>query len=374
LKKVFYIADNIICPLGDHAAAVYENILAGKTSVQQIDDATVSKIPFAAAQLSAQQMQSLSIAGDTTGYSPFEKLCIASIEAALTHTRLDIAAADTIIILSTTKGNIEWLGLERDERIQLYTSANIIGAHFDNPNRPVIISTACISGTLALITAKRLLENGRYKHAVVVGADRLSAFVAAGFQSFQALSTDICKPFDANRKGLNLGEAAATVVLSSEITADILIAGGAGTNDANHLSGPSRTGQELANAIGNALNEAGIQPEDVGMIAAHGTATPYNDEMEAKALQLAGVLHAPLYSIKANTGHTLGAAGVLESIIACKGLQHQTIIPSLGFEQKGVSPDVHIAKQPYQAAFNYVLKTASGFGGCNAALILARAE
>lgn len=354
--------------MGDNADAVYENILAGKTSVRQIDDAAISKAAFAGSLINAQQTQSPGITNNTTGYSPFEKLCIASIEKALPQS-IDIASADTIIILSTTKGNIEWLGIEPDERIQLNTSSKIIQEYFHNPNRPVIISTACISGTLAIITAKRLLENGRYKHAVVVGADRLSAFVVAGFQSFQALSPELCRPFDADRKGLNLGEAAATVILSSEVASGIIIAGGAVTNDANHLSGPSRTGQELAGAIRNTLEEASVKPKDIGMTAAHGTATPYNDEMEAKALQLAGALHAPLYSIKANTGHTLGAAGILESIIACKGLQRQTIIPSLGFEQNGVSPDVNIATQPYNAGFRYVLKTASGFGGCNAAVI-----
>jgi 3-oxoacyl-[acyl-carrier-protein] synthase-1 len=147
---------------------------------------------------------------------------------------------------------------------------------------------------------------------------------------------------------------------------------GATSNDANHISGPSRTGEELSVAIKRALAEAGLQSADINMVSAHGTATPYNDEMEAKALHLSGLSNAPLHSMKSYTGHTLGAAGVLESAMIIKAMQEQQLIPSAGYEEHGVSVPVNVTTAMQPATINYVLKTASGFGGSNAAIVWGR--
>src|SRR5678815_4436297 len=142
------------------------------------------------------------------------------------------------------------------DRISLAGSAEQIAAFFKHPNQPVVISNACISGTSALLFARRMILSGRYDHAIVSGADLITRFVLAGFESFLALSPEPCRPFDRRRKGINLGEAAATVVLTKKEAApgDIAISGGAVSNDANHISGPSRTGEELAIAIRKALD------------------------------------------------------------------------------------------------------------------------
>ena len=134
-----------------------------------------------------------------------------------------------------------------------------------------------------MIAGMRLLRSGQYETAVVAGADTISEFILSGFQSFQALSSDICKPFDKDRNGLNLGEGAGTIILSSDqnYCEKIKVLGGGISNDANHISGPSRTGKELSFAISQALKDAGLSADEIGFISAHGTATIYNDEMEA---------------------------------------------------------------------------------------------
>ena len=158
----------------------------------------------------------------------------------------------TILIISSTKGNISLLETETyndalNKRISLNTSAKLVAEYFQFANQPVVISNACISGLLAIITGMRLIQSGQYEHAVVAGADVISKFVLSGFQSFQAISAEPCKPFDAARNGINLGEGAGTMILSSNknYSSGIKVIGGSVSNDANHISGPSRTGEEL---------------------------------------------------------------------------------------------------------------------------------
>ena len=149
----------------------------------------------------------------------------------------------------------------------------------------------------------------------------------------------------------------------------VIVSGAATSNDANHISGPSRTGEELSFAIKNALVEAGLTPADIGYISAHGTATPYNDEMEARAISLSGLSQVPVNSFKGYWGHTLGAAGIIESVAAVQSLRHNLLISSAGFADCGVSVPINIIKRNEALPLNACLKTASGFGGCNAAAL-----
>jgi 3-oxoacyl-[acyl-carrier-protein] synthase-1 len=227
---------------------------------------------------------------------------------------------------------------------------------------------------MAMITGMRLIQAGQYDNAVVVGGDVITRFVLSGFQSFQAISALPCKPFDLNRDGINLGEGAATVILSSnqQKEENIQLAGGSVSNDANHISGPSKTGEELFDAINAALKNAGVEPEAVDFISAHGTATIYNDEMEAKAINLAGMQHIPVNSLKGYYGHTLGASGIIETIIAAHSLKQNVIIPTKGFNELGVSQPINVAAGLQYLPLTNCLKTASGFGGCNAAIVLTK--
>ncbi len=353
-------------------AAHWQAVTAGKTGIRRYEDAALSNTPFMASKLDPAQWQYIQ-AQTRSGQSltAFEQLASSSVKKALATLEEEIDMRHTVFILATTKGNIELLGQVPDERLLLHNSARLIAEHIGVTNSPVVISHACVSGVVALQQALRLLQAGKYKHAVVTGCDRFSRFVLNGFQSFQALSDEPCRPFDAARKGLTLGEAAATIILSAqkaETTSGQLMSG-ATSNDANHISGPSRTGEELAAAITRALSQAGIAPHQVGMISAHGTATPYNDEMEAKAFEHAGLLNGPVHSFKGYTGHTLGAAGVLESVMTLEALRYQTLISSVGYEDLGVPKPINVTRTLQPADINYALKTASGFGGCNAAIV-----
>ena len=312
-------------------------------------------------------------------YTRFEKLLIASIADALAGTAISAADKKTVLIISSTKGNISLLETEApsdalNKRISLNTSAQLVADHFEFVNTPVVISNACISGMLAILTGMRLIQSGQYQHAVVAGADVISKFVLSGFQSFQAVSQLPCKPFDAARDGINLGEGAGTVILTSNkaYSTGIKASGGSVSNDANHISGPSRTGEELYIAIRKALQASAITANAIGFISAHGTATLFNDEMEAKAIGLAGMQHIPVNSLKGYYGHTLGAAGLIESIISMQSLKENLLLPTRGFENIGVSQPVNVCSSLYKSSAQHFLKTASGFGGCNAALVFSK--
>ncbi|MEO6718791.1 MAG: beta-ketoacyl synthase N-terminal-like domain-containing protein [Ferruginibacter sp.] len=376
MKDVFIDADNIISPLGMDTA---ENFSALKNNISGIDehhDLTMSDQPFYASLI---KRDSQFLLPDNERYTRFENLLIASIVNALEGSLVDIKDEKAILIISSTKGNISLLETSLvdatlKERIALHTSASIVARHFKCVNQPLVISNACISGSLALLAGKRLIQSGQYDHAIVAGADVISKFVLSGFQSFQAISNSACKPFDANRTGINLGEGAATIILSStpKNGEGIKITGGSVSNDANHISGPSRTGQELCIAINKAIRDAGLSETDIDYISAHGTATLYNDEMEAQAVTLAKLQAVPLNSLKGYYGHTLGAAGIIESVIAIHSMKEDLVLPSIGFSEMGVSKPINISTSLQKLSLKHCLKTASGFGGCNAAIIFSK--
>jgi 3-oxoacyl-[acyl-carrier-protein] synthase-1 len=213
----------------------------------------------------------------------------------------------------------------------------------------------------------------------VAGADIVSEFVVSGFQSFKSLSFGPCKPFDIGRDGLNLGEGAGTLMLTSDAghvqdTQKICACGGASSNDSNHISGPSRTGEGLYIAVQKAMDATNTTAENLDYISAHGTATPYNDEMEAKAFTLAGIENVPVNSYKGYFGHTLGAAGVIETALSVHSMRANVLFNTLGFNELGVPDVINVIKGLKNRTVNKVLKTASGFGGCNAALVLCKTE
>jgi 3-oxoacyl-[acyl-carrier-protein] synthase-1 len=305
-------------------------------------------------------------------------MLILSIGLALEQSEID--AATSQIILSTTKGNIDLLDKKNNseipqERLWLWSLADIIASHFGSQYKPLVVSSACISGSQAIITAARMIRLGHCDHAIVTGGDLVTEFVASGFQSFQALSPGVCKPFDANRDGLSLGEGVGTLLLTKDQSMasgrkKVTIAGGSISNDANHISGPSRDGEGLWLAIEGSMKEAGVLVSDIDFISAHGTATPYNDEMEAKALAWARLQNAPVNSFKGYLGHTLGAAGLIETILTIRCIQENLLVKSLGYSLHGVTVPLQIIIENREQMVNCALKTASGFGGCNAGIIL----
>lgn len=273
----------------------------------------------------------------------------------------------TLFILSSTKGNID--NLPND----VFASARkIIRETTDNSNDMVVISNACISGVIAVNTAADYLRYSDFETAIVIGIDVVSEFVLFGFQSLFALSDEPARPFDKNRKGISLGEACGILVISKEKHNGFSVEymSGASSNDANHISGPSRTGEGLFRVINKMMERARIDRNNIDFVSAHGTGTTYNDEMESIAFTRCELQNVPTNSLKGFFGHTLGAAGVIEIIVCMLSIEHQLLFESKGFKETGTTQEINIIKNTQPASIQTVLKTASGFGGGNAALLI----
>lgn len=358
---VVKLADNIYSPLGATTRANYDAVMEGRSMLRQysLPDGslyTASLFPEAERH-------------DDATYTFFEQLCIVSASDAIARAGIDPRSDRVRFFLSTTKGNVHLLAEGKEERALLGTSAKMICRHFGNPNPPVVISNACISGVSAQIVAMRSIEAGLCDTAVVIGCDVQSEFIISGFQCLHALSPDPCRPFDRDRCGLNLGEAAATIVYSGQWSVvsgqPWVAAAGAMCNDANHISGPSRTGEGSYRCL-QALD---INPSEIAFVSVHGTSTLYNDEMESIALERAGLSDVPLFSLKGVYGHTMGAAGVLETILSMQAVEHGVVFGTRGFEHVSVSGKVTVSADPRTTDRHSFVKLMSGFGGCNAAML-----
>lgn len=314
---------------------------------------------------------------EVSGYTRFESLLIEQLQNIVSESNIDLSSNDTQLIISTTKGNVDYLKNDCENistRVFLDVSAQLIADFFKCSNKPIVVSNACISGVSALIVARWLLTSGKCKHAVVAGCDSLCEFITSGFASFKSISPNPCKPYDLSRDGLTLGEAAGAILLTTDSTladkAGIRLSGGAISNDANHISGPSRTGDGLYYAINQAMCEAGVTSEDVGFVNTHGTATRYNDEMESKAIAWAELNEKPLNSLKGYIGHTLGASGIVETIVCIEELKQGFIFGTKGFKESDTTHKLTLSPMIQNIEGKCCVKTASGFGGCNAAIVM----
>jgi 3-oxoacyl-[acyl-carrier-protein] synthase-1 len=294
-------------------------------------------------------------------------LCLALTKISENYS--DIARSpDTIIVISSSKGNIALLPENPFQNLASDVQARLGACH-----KPLVISNACVSGILAINVAADLLRIDKYRNAIVIGIDALSDFVLKGFRSLFALSSERCLPYDINRKGINLGEAVGFVILSTSLSIggfNAVHLAGATNNDANHISGPSRTGEGLYLAVKHCLSLASIGGADVDYISSHGTSTLYNDEMESIAFDRLGLNSVPLNSFKGYVGHTLGASGVVETILGMKSIEKKKVAKSLGCSTIGVSKGLNIVSETLDRESRFFLKTGSGFGGCNAALLI----
>ncbi|MEG0927615.1 beta-ketoacyl synthase N-terminal-like domain-containing protein [Chryseobacterium sp.] len=374
MRKEIYITDyNCVTPLGFSINSNWEALLAGKSGVA-LHKVIENQDPFFASMINTEELhKEFSKNFDSQEFTRLEKMLLLSLKPLIEKHSI---AKDTAFILSTTKGNISLLKNESElpEGVYLPRLAQKIADFFGFKTQPIVVSNACVSGVMAIAVAKNMIHAGKYKDAFVVAGDEISEFVISGFNSFQAIGTEACKPYDKNRNGINIGEAAAAIYITSEASEKekfrFKVLGDSAINDANHISGPSRTGDGLYGSIKNAMTEALVSAEQIDFISAHGTATLYNDEMEAIAFNRMELQNVPLNSMKGFYGHCLGASGLLESIISMESAIHNTLIPSKNFKEMGVSQPLNIIKENQTGAIRYILKTASGFGGCNAAIVL----
>ena len=371
------LSTNITSPLGFTTEQNYKAVLAGASALQRHEGLWGLPEPFAASLFSEEQNAALAICG----YTRFESLAIRSVREALSHTQLDVASPRVILIVSTTKGNI---GQSPSEAAQ--TIAEAIGV----TTKPIVVCNACVSGLSAQLLANNLLTAGLYDYAIVVGAEVQSKFIVSGFQSLKAVSEEPCRPFDIERNGLNPGEAAATIIYEAKTSSDSPSKGrnmeslpiegevlrgsgpwhlvsGASCNDAFHNVSPSPQGDGLSKAIDAVMGE--WDKAQLATVCVHGTATLYNDQMEAKAIRRGGLSDIPLTALKGYYGHTMGAAGVLETILTMRATDDGIVLPSKGFTELGVSEKFCISSESQQTNKASLLKLISGFGGCNVAAL-----
>ena len=287
------IGNSMITPLGFSVEENFAAVMAGRSELRRYESlwnlpfpCFVSLIPDE--KLEAELAREMSAADVASLNTKFEKITLLSAVKAVKQSGIDPKSERVVFVLSSTKGNVELLADEHPdlERVTPAHTAQLVARYFQNPNMPITVSNACISGLCAQIEAFRCLKSGQYDTAVVIGADVLSPFIVAGFQSLKALSDEQCRPFSANRRGLNLGEAAAAVVytVADDAADGWQMLAGAVRNDANHISGPSRTGEGSYRALMSVLGESQLTANDLACLNVHGTSTMYNDEMESIAI------------------------------------------------------------------------------------------
>lgn len=357
--SVYIGAEAIVSPLGQTAASNIDRVLSGHSGI-----VLQKRRGWKESDVYAAILQEMPEKGK------FEKLLEQSLSAVLAQWDPSLLSSeDTLLIISSTKG-----GITDGITDPFHPVVSRLESRFSLRHRPLVISNACISGVAAINMAARLLKAGLYRHVVVAGCDVVSDFVLYGFQSLYAVSDEPCRPFDRDRKGVTLGEAGGALVLSAERSCfageSFLYLGGAGANDANHISGPSRTGEGLVRAVAKAIEKAGIDRREIGFINAHGTGTNFNDEMESIALGRLGLENIPLNSLKGYWGHTLGAAGIIETSACLQMMRRGSLAASLGYQSQGTSVPLNVLTGNKAQETEIFLKTASGFGGGNAALII----
>ncbi len=370
--KTVVTACDLVTAYGAGALFCWEGILSSKSAIKRIERFSTDSFQ----SKNAAVVPGLTYFGD-------DSLVLQMLLPLLKRNKASIPS-DALLILATTTGEIDILEkqvLEGTGDAAESTLSVLLGkvkALAGIKGEGAIISSACASSSAAIGFASSLIQSGKNDCVLVVAADAVTEFVFSGFSSLMALDPDTAKPFDKNRAGLSLGEGAGFVLLMSRARAEqegrtILgeIAGWAVAGDANHMTGPARDGNGLSLAIQKAMKKAGISSDDVGCISSHGTGTVYNDSMEMKAYsRIFNGSPIPLYSIKGAIGHTMGAAGLIETIIALRVLQEKIIPQTVGLKDIYLEAKDWAALEKRTLEKSAILLNNAGFGGVNAALIL----
>ncbi|MBS1218786.1 MAG: 3-oxoacyl-ACP synthase [Proteobacteria bacterium] len=259
-----------------------------------------------------------------------------------------------------------------------FSVADFTRHYFGLTGPAVVVSSACSSSAKVFASARRMMASGLIDAAVVGGVDSLCLTTLYGFNALGLMSEQACRPFDAQRNGISIGEAAAFALLErppEQPDADaVLLLGTGESSDAYHMSSPHPDGLGARLAMQGALKMADLQPSDIDYINLHGTATPTNDAAESKAVQQVFGSRTPCSSTKGATGHTLGAAGAVEAVICALALRHGLLPAGLNTLQPDRALDVEYLLENREQPVTHVLSNSFGFGGTNCSLIFARAD
>lgn len=372
-KKIVIAAGDMVTPYGWGLEACWEGILSKRCAIQPVRH-------FDTSSFHAYE------AGLVEGLAGSETSRVMAMLRPLFERAGGVIPKDSLCLLATTIGEIEFLEksvLEEKNSAGESCPSRLLSKIEKMAGLPkpgMVISAACSSSIVAIAEGAAMIADGEQESVLIVACDSVSEFLYSGFLSLLALDPGKARPFDQNREGLSLGEAAGYLLLMSEERAllerrTILgeVVGTGLSNDANHMTGPSRDGSGLAIAITQCLEQACVEKKDVANISAHGTGTLYNDSMEMKAFKTVfGDCPVPAYSIKGGIGHTMAAAGLIEALIALKSLEEQRIPSTIGMSQVDDEALGWISGEVQAVPGDYALSTNSGFGGINAALLLKR--
>lgn len=371
MNRTFITYSNIVCPLGAGTKEVFTKIISKTTGIKKDESG------FFSSSFSPEDQKNIFGSAFSPASPAASKMIVRLFDQMVKEVDFDIKSEENLIVICSTKGDIE--SFPEFSEVPLLSLAKTIQSKYGVVTPPFIISNACISGLHGLIHGSRAVKNGLYKRAIVIGVDSASSFVKNGFTTLSAVSDKICSPFDKNRTGLNLGEGAAIAIIenSPANSNSIEILAGCLSNDANHITGPSRDGEGLYQALKQLLLNAGVDlPYNETLLSPHGTGTVYNDEMESIAFTRAELNSLSMVAFKGYLGHTLGVSGMLEAIL-CFEILHTGQLPvTLGYREHGVSGNIQFLKETEEVqkgkSLKYLIKTGSGFGGSNAAILFSK--
>jgi len=370
--RAFIISSDMITPYGQGTARAWDGLMSGASAIAEtsrfqsgpsrgVRAGTVEGLEYHRGPSLVMQMLGRLLEGK--GFPPDCRLYLATTKGEI-----------DILEQAVLRGMPDQDAAQSNPAVLLERLRRMLGLRHEG----TLVSAACASGSAALAMAASDVSSGRAGSALVVACDSLTEFVCSGFSSLMAIDEAGARPFDRDRAGLSLGEAAAYAFIAGpeEAGADCIAVTGWGmSSDANHMTGPSRDGRGLSAAITKALDMAGAAPQDIGSVSAHGTGTPYNDSMEMKAFKKAGLAPAgraiPVYSVKGGMGHSMGAAGLVEALLAGRCMHEGRVPPTVGLREVDDEARGWVSDRPQAVGRSAkCLTTNSGFGGINAALVL----
>ena len=367
MSQVYFTKAAIATGLGDSMGQTWQKLMLGESAIKPINYFKTERLDYHKA----------SFVDDLRADTNANHVCIL-IERVLDQ--MGEIPKKTQIIWTGIKGNAEYIESEQamDKPFLPMHYREWVANQLGIENSGFEVNAACASSTVGLALAAQKINSGECNSVLVCAADMASRFVHCGFSALKALSPDTVRPFDKNRDGLALGDGAVAILLTNKETAEAYkypklgrITGWGIANDANHITGPARDGCGLILAIEGALKMAGKNNNEIEAFCAHGTGTVYNDGMELATVEkIFGDRNLPIFSFKGAIGHTLGAAGGIETALCLEALKEKTTPPTVGLTEGEKQALSRISNQVQAFGGNNILTTNSGFGGVNAALII----
>ncbi len=387
MSRVFITGFGIISGIGCGEEETFRSLTEKRSAIGEISflETTLRRYPVSEIKKSNDELIQLAGLSPEKTYSRTFLLGLIAAQQAVRMSGCESRLPSMGILGSTTVGGMDLNEryykdiVQHTDKIPLLECADCterIAAHFGIKSNVATMSTACSSSANTIMTGVRMIKNGLLDSVLVGGMDALTRFTLNGFNSLEIVSPTGCRPFDRDRNGVTIGEGAAFLVLDSEEAAAGKTVYGEVTGYANrceafHQTASSPDGSGAIMTIRKALEVAGIRPEEIDYINAHGTGTQINDLSEGNAIQAVfGEKAPPVSSTKGYTGHTLAAAGAIEAVIALLSIRHQTVFPNLRLEnpvaELSFIPETEVSKRKIM----HVLSNSFGFGGSNSTLII----